>query len=250
VQRTLKDLKGISSSRLSTGIISLDRALGGGLPPGTVSEVYGEFGSGKTQLCHQLSVNVQLPREMGGLEGKAVYIDTEGTFRAERIIQMAKAKGLDPDKALENILVARILDTDKLEHDLRYLLKWGREMGVKLLVIDTLTPYFREKYAHGGRIGRYLGAVWIVYTMKRIALQVEMPVVFTSKVVVKLNGKQVVSSSGRWIQSRINTVIGLFKGDGFVEAVVEYSSYSRVGRAKFIIGEEGLIDMGGVYDGY
>ncbi|MEM0226527.1 MAG: DNA repair and recombination protein RadA, partial [Thermofilaceae archaeon] len=70
---------------LSTGCRCLDSLLGGIEPP-LVLEVAGPPASGKTQLCHQLAVMVQLPRERGGLSGRALYIDTEGTFRPERII--------------------------------------------------------------------------------------------------------------------------------------------------------------------
>jgi RecA/RadA recombinase len=48
--------------------------------------VFGEFRTGKTQLCHTLCVTSQLPTSMGGGNGKAAYIDTEGTFRPERVV--------------------------------------------------------------------------------------------------------------------------------------------------------------------
>ncbi|TRM77470.1 DNA repair and recombination protein RadA, partial [Sulfolobus sp. D5] len=86
--------------KITTGSQALDSLLGGGIETRTMTEFFGEFGSGKTQLCHQLSVNVQLPPEKGGLSGKAVYIDTEGTFRWERIENMAKALGLDIDSVM------------------------------------------------------------------------------------------------------------------------------------------------------
>ncbi|HDO19326.1 MAG TPA: DNA repair and recombination protein RadA, partial [Thermoplasmatales archaeon] len=80
---------------LTTGSKALDQLLGGGLETQSITEFFGEFGSGKTQIAHQLCVNVQLPEEKGGLEGHAFYIDTENTFRPERITQMATALGLD-----------------------------------------------------------------------------------------------------------------------------------------------------------
>ena len=81
---------------IRTGSNQLDSLLGGGIEAQAVTEVFGEFGSGKTQLAHQLSVNVQLPPERGGLDGKAIYIDTENTFRPGRILNMAEGLGLDP----------------------------------------------------------------------------------------------------------------------------------------------------------
>ncbi|MCK4669315.1 DNA repair and recombination protein RadA, partial [Candidatus Bathyarchaeota archaeon] len=75
--------------RLTTGSQALDELLGGGLETQTITEFYGAFGSGKSQVCHQLCVNVQLPPEKGGLDGSVLYVDTENTFRTERIVQMA-----------------------------------------------------------------------------------------------------------------------------------------------------------------
>jgi DNA repair protein RadA len=78
-----------SVARLTTGSKVLDKIVDGGLETQTITEFYGEYGSGKSQVCHQLCVNVQLPIEKGGLNGGALYVDTENTFRLERIVQMA-----------------------------------------------------------------------------------------------------------------------------------------------------------------
>jgi DNA repair protein RadA len=94
-------------SKLSTGSKSIDTLLEGGLESQTITEFYGEFGSGKSQMCHQLCVNVQLPVERGGLSGEALYIDTENTFRPERIIKMAQHLGLDPNEAIKNMVKDR-----------------------------------------------------------------------------------------------------------------------------------------------
>ena len=93
--------------RISTGAKSFDDLLGGGVETKAVTEVYGEFGTGKTQLCHTLCIMVQQDRKTGGLGGKAVYIDTENTFRPERIAAIVQARGFDPHKSLENIIVAK-----------------------------------------------------------------------------------------------------------------------------------------------
>ena len=97
--------------RLTTGSKALDSILDGGLETQTITEFYGEYGSGKSQLCHQLCVNVQLPPERGGLNGAALYIDTENTFRTERIVQMARHLGLDPEQVVKNIIYACLLYT-------------------------------------------------------------------------------------------------------------------------------------------
>ena len=120
--------------RLSTGSSRIDELLGGGLEVGYITELVGEYGAGKTQLCHQLAVMVQLPREEGGLEAKALYIDTEGTFRPERIVSMAEYRGLDPREALENIVYVEA----RGEGALISAVAESRHMDVRLVVVDTL----------------------------------------------------------------------------------------------------------------
>ncbi|HLD57060.1 MAG TPA: helix-hairpin-helix domain-containing protein, partial [archaeon] len=92
--------------RITTGSKSLDGLLGGGVETQAITEAHGAFGSGKSQLAHQLAVTAQLPKEKGGLEGKVIFIDTEQTFRPERIQDMATALGLDTETVLANILIA------------------------------------------------------------------------------------------------------------------------------------------------
>ena len=100
--------------KLTSGTTSIDELLGGGFETQSICEVYGEFGSGKTQVGHQLAVNCLLPKEQGGLDGEVFYIDTEDTFRPERIAQMARAVGIEPDVALERIHVARAYNSSCL----------------------------------------------------------------------------------------------------------------------------------------
>ncbi len=98
--------------RISTGSKALDILLGGGVETQSITEFYGEFGSGKSQVAFQLAVNVQLPKDKGGLEGHAILIDTEGTFRPARIEQLAQAAGLNPREALQNIKIGRAYSSD------------------------------------------------------------------------------------------------------------------------------------------
>lgn len=149
--------------RISTSSEGLDEILGGGIETQAVTEVFGEFGSGKTQLAHQLSVNVQLPPERGGLGGKVVYIDTENTFRPERIVQMAKAVGLEPEEALENIFVARACTTDHQMLLAEKAEEMAKNDGVRLIIVDALMSLFRTEYCGRGalaerqqKLGRHL----------------------------------------------------------------------------------------------
>ena len=104
--------------KLTTGSKNFNDLLGGGMETQSIVELYGEFGSGKTQVAHQLAVNVQLPLEMGGLNGSAIIIDTENTFRPERIAQMVEGlpafedKVWNPEEFLRNLHVARAYNSN------------------------------------------------------------------------------------------------------------------------------------------
>lgn len=131
---------------ITTGSKALDSLLGKGIETQAITEVIGEFGSGKTQLCHQLSVTVQLPIEKGGLSGKALYIDTEGTFRPERIVSIAKGYSLDPEKTLENIIYARSYNSDHqilLAEEATNLIP---NENIRLIVVDSVISHFRSEY--------------------------------------------------------------------------------------------------------
>jgi len=132
--------------RLTTGSKPLDRMVDGGLETQTITEFYGEYGTGKSQICHQLCVNIQLPPERGGLSGAALYVDTENTFRTERIVQMARHLGLDPEQVAKNIIYAEAYTSD---HQM-FLLDNADEVikanNVKLIIVDSLTAHFRSEY--------------------------------------------------------------------------------------------------------
>ncbi|MDH5746288.1 MAG: DNA repair and recombination protein RadA [Candidatus Bathyarchaeota archaeon] len=132
--------------RLTSGSKPLDMLLGGGLETQTITEFYGEYGSGKSQLCHQLCVNVQLPPERGGLNGAALYVDTENTFRTERIVQMARHLGLDPEQVAKNIIYAEAYTSDHQMFLLDNADEVIKENNVKLIIVDSLTSHFRSEY--------------------------------------------------------------------------------------------------------
>jgi len=132
--------------RLTTASKQLDELVGGGLETQTITEFYGEFGVGKSILCHQLAVNVQLPEDKGGLNGAALYIDTENTFRSEWIVRMAKSLGLDPIQVAKNIIYSEAFTSD---HQILLLEKADKviqENNVKLIIVDSLTAHFRSEY--------------------------------------------------------------------------------------------------------
>jgi DNA repair protein RadA len=139
-------------AKISTNSKNLDALLGGGIETQAITEAYGQFGSGKTQLGFQLAVNAQLPPEKGGLNGNVLWIDTENTFRPERIVQIAKAMGLDPDQVLKNIHIARAYNS---EHQILLLEKANEmieEKNIKLIIIDSLTSHFRSDFVGRGEL--------------------------------------------------------------------------------------------------
>lgn len=139
---------------ITTGSKELDKLLGGrGISTRSITEAFGAYGSGKTQIGLTLSVNVQLPLEKGGAAGKCVFIDTEGTFRPPRVKQIAEGIGANPEKVLKNILVARAFNSD---HQILLLEKIGEMIKsgerIKLLVIDSLTAHFRAEFSGRGQL--------------------------------------------------------------------------------------------------
>lgn len=131
---------------LTTGCASLDHLIGGGVETQSITEFYGEFGTGKSQICQQLCVTVQLPYEQGGLEGGALYIDTENTFRPERIMQIAPRFGLDPEEALRRIIFAEAYTSNHQMVLLENADEVIKENNIRLIVIDSVTSHFRSEY--------------------------------------------------------------------------------------------------------
>ena len=165
---------------ITCGSVALNNLLGGkGVETRSMTEAYGAFGSGKTQLALTLAVNVQLPKEQGGINGKAVYIDTEGTFRPARIRQIAEGMGANADK-VKNILVARAFNSDHqilLLDKINELMKDGEP--IKLVIIDSLTAHFRAEFSGRGqladrqqKLNRYLHDLMKLAEQRNLAIYV------------------------------------------------------------------------------
>jgi DNA repair protein RadA len=137
---------------LSSGSKLLDELLGGGFESQAIIELFGEFGSGKTQIAHQLCIMVQLPKEKGGMDGHAFYIDTENTFRPERIVQMAEGYDLDPEEVLSKIHVARAYNSNHQMLLVEKVKELSKESSARLLVVDSLTAHFRAEYIGRGAL--------------------------------------------------------------------------------------------------
>jgi DNA repair protein RadA len=159
----------------------LDEMLGGGVETQSITEVYGEFGAGKSQVTHQLAVNVQLPKEQGGLHGRCVFVDSEDTFRPERIDEMVNGLpddvieatmeereiegGLDDEETMDELVqtfLDRIHVAKAFNSDHQILLaEKAQEIAqeyeeddypVRLLCVDSLTAHFRAEYVGRGEL--------------------------------------------------------------------------------------------------
>ena len=169
---------------LTTGAVELDKLLEGGIETGSITEVFGEFRTGKTQLCHTLCVTCQMAVTEGGAEGKAIYIDTEGTFRPARLQAIADRFGLDPNVALENVAYARAHNS---EHQLELLKLAAAIMSqdrYALLVVDSATALFRTDYTGRGELSeRQMQMAQFLRQLTRLAEEFGVAVFITNQVV-------------------------------------------------------------------
>ena len=181
-EELLKQRKEIT--RLTTGSKALDNILGGGVESRAILELIGEYGVGKTQICLTLCVTVQLPLESGGVGGRALYIDAEGSFRPERIVEISRGHGLEPNDILKNIIVARAFNSD---HQILIGEKADelvKDEDIKLVIVDSVISNFRAEYIGRGslaerqqKLNRHL------HRLLRVAEIYNIPVVVTNQVV-------------------------------------------------------------------
>lgn len=169
--------------KISTGTECLDILFDGGIETQALTEVYGEFGCGKTQFCHTMCVHVQKPKDEGGLEGGVLYIDSENTFRPERIVSIAKANGMDPEKVLNNIIVARAYNSS---HQILILEEAGsviKQNNIKLVISDSAVGLFRAEYLGRGTLaGRQQKLNHFVHMLVRIAETYNCAAIATNQV--------------------------------------------------------------------
>jgi DNA repair protein RadA len=139
-------------TKLTTGSKAFDELMGGGLESQSIVEFFGEFGSCKSQVCFQLAVNATLPEDKGGLDSDVLMIDSENTFRPERIIQMAEHLGVDPNEVLKRIHVARAFNSQHQILLVDKAIELAQNKKIKLLIVDSLTSHFRAEYIGRGAL--------------------------------------------------------------------------------------------------
>ncbi|RUS17608.1 DNA repair and recombination protein rada [Endogone sp. FLAS-F59071] len=174
---------------VTTGSKEFDKLLGGGIETGSITEVFGEFRTGKSQLCHTLAVTCQLPFDMGGGEGKCLYIDTEGTFRPTRLLSIAQRFGLNGEDVLDNVAYARAYNTD---HQMALLVQASAMMAesrFSLLVVDSAMALYRTDFSGRGELAaRQMHLARFMRNLQRLADEFGVAVVITNQVVAQVDG--------------------------------------------------------------
>lgn len=234
-------------ARLTTGSSELDELLGGGIESQSITEVYGMFASGKSQWCFQLCVLAQMPVEKGGLGGGALYIDTENSFRPERIAQIAKYRGLNPEEVMKNIYVARAFNSNHqmlLADKAQEIIK---EKNIKLVIVDSLTSQFRSEFIGRGQLSdRQQKLNSHMRLLQRIAELYNVVVFVTNQVMSRpdvLFGDPTDAIGGNIVKHASKTRIYLRKGSGSkrIAKLVDSPSLPD-GEAVYQVTENGITD--------
>jgi meiotic recombination protein DMC1 len=233
------------------GSKEVDTILGGGVETCSITELYGEFRTGKTQWCHMLCVTSQMPVSHGGGEGKACYIDTEGTFRPERIKEIAARYGLDGDAVLGNIIWARIFTVDNLMSALNEVAAQFAENPFRVLIVDSIMGLLRVDYQGRGELSerqQRLGCV--MSRLTKIANEFNIAVVVTNHVMADPSGLMFAGADnkkpigGHVIAHASTTRLYLKKGKGGNRVCsLTCSPYMPEADAPYSIGEGGIDDV-------
>lgn len=234
---------------LSTGSTALDELLQGGIETGSLTEVFGEFRSGKTQLCHTLCVTCQLPLDQGGGEGKAMYIDTEGCFRPNRLVAIAERYGVSPEQVLENVVFAKASNSEQQMELLKQAAALMSEDRFVLLVVDSATSHFRTDYSGRGELSeRQQNLAQFLRQLQRLADEFGLAVVLTNQVVANPDGMSFAKDNTKPIGGNIiahasHTRLRLKKSRGETRICEVYDSPSIAeSQCTFALGEQGIQD--------
>ncbi|CAD5121500.1 DgyrCDS10004 [Dimorphilus gyrociliatus] len=236
--------------QLTTGSKELDKLLQGGMETGSITELFGEFRTGKTQLCHTLAVTCQLPIDMGGGEGKCLYIDSEGTFRPERVLATAERFKLPGAEVLDNIAYARAYNSD---HQFQLLIQAAAMMAESryaLLIVDSATALYRTDYSGRGELSaRQMQLAKFLRMLLRLADEFGVAVVITNQVVAQVDGAAMFSADpkkpigGNIMAHASTTRLYLRKGRGETRICKIYDSPCLPeAEAMFAINKDGIGD--------
>jgi DNA repair protein RadA len=169
--------------RCSTGSSMLDDLFLGGIETQAVTELYGEFGSGKSQICHTMCITAGQPVESGGLNSGIIYIDTEGTFRPERLEQISSSRNIDPVRALQNVAVCKVYNSAHLELIVKNLGKYIDDYKAKLVVVDSIISLHRAEFSGRGTLAdRQQRLNSIMHKLLRISEIYNVAIIVTNQV--------------------------------------------------------------------
>ncbi len=232
--------------RCTTYSANLDDLLAGGIETQSVTEFYGEFGSGKTQICHTLCVSAQLPVDQHGLEGSALYIDTESTFRPERIAQIARARDQDIESVLNNIHIAKIYNASHLELIVRAMGGLIQQNNVRLVIVDSIISLHRAEFVGRGTLSeRQQKLNAIMHRLKRVAEIYNVAVVITNQVQSTPDtffGDPTKAAGGNIIGHASTYRIYLRKAGQERKAIMIDSPMHPYGDTNFMVVEGGITD--------
>lgn len=233
--------------RCSTGSRALDELLLGGIETQAVTEFYGEFGSGKSQICHTLAAIAPQPREAGGLNGGVIYIDTEGTFRPERLNQIARARDLEPSHVLKNVAVCKVYNSSHLELIIKDLGKYISDFNAKLVIIDSIISLHRAEFAGRGTLAdRQQRLNNLLHKVIRLAEIFNIAVVITNQVQSSPDtffGDPTKAAGGNVLGHASTYRIYLRKSGENRTAKMIDSPYHPYSDAKFTLNEKGTDDL-------
>jgi len=236
--------------QITSGSKEFDKLLQGGIETGSITEIFGEFRTGKTQLCHQLCVTCQLPVDCGGAEGKAMYVDTEGTFRPERLLAVAERYGLNGQEVLDNVAYARAYNSDHQTQLLIHASAMMSESRYAVLIVDSATALYRTDYSGRGELSaRQMHLARFLRTLLRICDEFGVAVVITNQVVAQVDGASMFQSDpkkpigGNIMAHASTTRLYLRKGRGETRICKIYDSPCLPeAEAMFAINADGIGD--------
>jgi len=237
--------------RITTGSTALDTLLAGGIETQAITEAFGEFRTGKTQLANTLAVTAQLPLSKHGGSGKVAFIDTEGTFRPERIRSIAQRFELDPDQTLDNIVYARAFNVDTLNHLLLQAAAMMLEEPFALLIIDSIMAPFRVDYSGRGELAERQQVLnKVLNRLQKLAEQFNIAVYMTNQVTADPGSTMTYGDTkkpvgGNIIAHASTTRLYMKKGKAEQRICRVYDSPSiPEAEAGFILTEGGIADGG------
>jgi DNA repair protein RadA len=238
-----------SMLRCSTGSSALDDLLLGGIETQAVTEFYGEFGSGKSQVCHTLCAMARQPVELGGLDGNTIYIDTEGTFRPERIQEIARSRGHEQEQVLKSIAVCKVYNSSHLELIIKNLGKYVDDFKAKLVVIDSIISLHRAEFAGRGTLAdRQQRLNSMLHKVIRLAEIYNIAIVITNQVQSSPDtffGDPTKAAGGNVLGHASTYRIYLRKsGENRIAKMID-SPYHPYSDARFTVNERGTDDIEG-----